>query len=193
MKIRKVSPEIFDRIKYLGSIGSVGDVSSQTGLCKTTINKIVYHCDNYQDYLDYLQESKESLTKRIKEANLAQLSGEPLFWKIHSDLRNISAKRICEHTGLSYDMVRKMKESEDYENFLNGERRKTMPTRIKITPEVYKEIKTSLVEGNPLKEVANRYEVALITVRRIKGSTSYKNYKEKVNPKLRKNPTPLIQ
>ena len=179
MRLRKVTSEKFYRIKQLGKITSATDVANSVGLSKATVTKIINYCEDYEDYLDSLKDVSERATRKIRDLHLDRLTGEPLFWAVHTDCRNFSITAIQRASGLSRGVIKAMKQTEDYEAYMKGE--KEMPTNKTtskgITKVAFYEIRKQLADGESIETISEVFGVDKRTVKKIAHYTSYPAFK----------------
>ena len=191
MRLKKVTSEKFYRIKELGKVTSAANIVPLVGLSKATVCKILNHCEEYEDYLDFLKEYPEKTAQKLRDMNLRNLTGEPLFWRIHSDCRTIPNFRIVEHSNLSLREVKAMKEAEDYEQYINPKGAE-MPTLHRatsrgITKVQFDEVKHYLAEGESPRTIADTFAIDLRSVERIARFDNYEQFRGTLGRPVRKD------
>ena len=120
MKVRKVTPEVFYMVKQLGKYTPVANIVAKTGLSKSTIQTIVYHCEEFEDYTDHLETYNDKTDDKIRAMHLRLLDGEALFWQVHTYCRNFANQKIAAFSNLSVSEVSEMKKADDYESYISN-------------------------------------------------------------------------
>ena len=169
MRLKKVTSDVFDHVKKQLKVASVIDVAKSVGLSVTTVRNID-NCEDYEDYLDWLSSHYDkNFNNKIRDMGLGQLKGEPLFWKIHSDGRNLPVKLLAIHSGLSSDTIKTMKKAEDYEAFLRMEgKEKYMSRERYLTTALPKQIQKMLLDDYTEAEICQILDVTQKDIERAK-------------------------
>ena len=191
MRLKKVTSEKFYRIKELGKVTSAANIAPLVGLSNATVCKILNHCEEYEDYLDFLKDYPEKTAQKLRDMNLRSLTGEPLFWRIHSDCRAIPNFRIVEYSNLSLREVKAMKAAEDYEQYINPKGAE-MPTLHRatsrgITKVQFDEVKRYLAEGESPRTIADTFAIDLRSVERIARFDNYEQFRGTLGNPVKKD------
>jgi len=169
MNIRKITPEVFNNIKELLACGSVKDVVEVSGFSRATVS-IIKNCDSYEDYVESLKSRTiDKTVEKVKSLRLTELSGEPLFWRIHSDGRNLSLGLLAAYSGLSRDVIKSMKEAPDYETFCAMTEHKKAKVFVKraLEESTKVQIRKMFEEGYSKAELASMFNVTLSEIEEI--------------------------
>lgn len=169
MRLKKVTSDVFDHVKKQLKVASVVDVAKSVDLSVTTVRNID-NSEDYEDYLDWLSSHYDkNFNNKIRDMELGQLKGEPLFWKIHSDGRNLPVKLLAIHSGLSSDTIKTMKKAEDYEAFLRMEgKEKYMSRERYLTMALRKQIQKMLLDDYTEAEICHILDVTQRDIERAK-------------------------
>lgn len=113
---KAITPKVFEETKKYLSFASAKDTASLLGISHGTV-RLINRLDTFDDYLAYNEERRTNYSA-LEKSNLKDLSGEPLFWEVHSTLARVPIKLIAQKAGLSLDEVSAMKHAQDYEEYL---------------------------------------------------------------------------
>ena len=169
MRLKKVTSDVFDHVKKQLKVASVVDVAKSVDLSVTTVRNID-NSEDYEDYLDWLSSHYDkNFSNKIRDMKLGQLKGEPLFWKIHSDGRNLPVKLLAVYSGLSSDTIKTMKKAEDYEAFLRMKgKEKYMSRERYLTTTLRKQIQKMLLDDYTEAEICHILDVTQRDIERAK-------------------------
>jgi len=182
--IRKVTSQVFNDTKRLiASYSSFSSVARVTGLSASTVG-LINQCSLYEDYLALVKDRNEKADNKLKAMNLRMLSGEPLFWKIHSECRGFSVPSISIWSGISKEEIRKMRRASSYAEYLrsNDNYTRQKPERTTVSEKDFKEIRFFLQDGYSDKEIIELFgcaESVLDEVKKYSTWEEYQNAKQK--------------
>lgn len=125
---------------------------------------IIDRSETFDDYLAF-NEERRTHYPILDNANLQELSGEPLFWEIHSTLRRVPIKFIAQKARLSLDEVSAMKQAKDYEEYLRIKDTHRYRPVGKNNPNIinkYKQndIRKRYADGETTEELAKAYSIS---------------------------------
>ena len=159
----KINAKKFDEIKHYLKIASRADVATMFGVSKSTINNVA-RCDSYEDYLQFRNIHANQYVA-LENSPLQELSGEELFWEVHSKLKNVPLRLIRTKVDCSIEELKLMKQAQDYEEYLTRKATGRLPLyrgRAKMIPvQVIQEIRQRIADGEDIKDLAQYYGVDL--------------------------------
>jgi len=163
----RVTEEIFTKIKQALQTASKPDIADKFQLSLSTIYRIA-SCDSYDDWLQNIQEGRNNYGA-LRESRVAELSGEELFWEVHSMLRGVPARLIHQKARqLSLEEIYRMKKASDYEEYLQRPSMTTcIKSRVRIPVEIRNEICVAYKEGMPIVDLAQKYGYEYEDIQRV--------------------------
>lgn len=140
---------------------------------------MISRCDLYEDYLELLNDRACRNDDKLRAMGLSGLSGEPLFWKIHSECRGFSIPNIASWSGLSQNEVRKMRQALDYQDYLKTNRKENniVGRKPAVTQQGFNEVKQFLEDGYSDSDIIRLFNITEHCLTRIKRANSYEKFR----------------
>lgn len=162
-KRKAITLDVFDEVKRYLSFSTRKDTATALGLSLAVVG-VIDRSETFDDYLAFNEERRTHYTI-LDNANLQELSGEPLFWEIHSTLRRVPIKFIAQKARLSLDEVSAMKAAQDYEEYLRIKDTHRYHPIGKNSPNIinkYKQndIRKRYADGETIEELAKAYGIS---------------------------------
>ena len=164
-KNKPIVEETFNQIKKYLLSASVIDTAKATGYSRATVQNIKA-CEDYEDYLQWKADRRVNYPL-LERSNIRDLSGEALFWEVHSVLKNIPIRLIRQKCSLTAEEIKAMKKASSYEEYLNAPLEEYKEVGDIVPKAAQQEICTWYRDGVKLQEIAEAYGISIKKVKRI--------------------------